>query len=385
MSRSMIRRRQEAERERLAAYDATLRRGRRAPRPAPDIDRALAEAISGFDSDIVRPGDAWRPKLKTRDAAKLRLAAARHLFARFQVAAPLEAIWLDDGGLTSDEVRLRKHWYIVAARGGSLFKEGAGEWLSRKEVHRFLNPPGQLSFDEAFWQAVARSYTDDVGVALRIARSRIASKPRAELGFWREVVQFFCTNGAGREAIDDLCDFLAWKRGRDRRFSVKGRTLGSLGRMMRDWHRDLGAIARIEAARRRAEAAARPWVQATEGGRWPGSPLADWSWQPASKEAKGRREEYAVRQLVTAEALVEETRAMHHCVSTYAHKCIAGHASIWSMVRRVAGREQRLLTIEMDRNHRAVQVRGLANRLATDDEAEVLARWAKARGVLLAM
>ena len=74
---------------------------------------------------------------------------------------------------------------------------------------------------------------------------------------------------------------------------------------------------------------------------------------------------------------------MHHCVWTYAGKCIAGHASIWSL-RRKAGRDaSRLLTIELDRDDRAVQIRGFGNRLASADETKVLDRWAQARGVSL--
>jgi hypothetical protein len=72
---------------------------------------------------------------------------------------------------------------------------------------------------------------------------------------------------------------------------------------------------------------------------------------------------------------------MRHCVSTYAAKCIAGHASIWSLRRCTKDRIDRLLTIEVDKQGRAVQVRGLANRLAYADERHVLERWAKARGV----
>lgn len=382
MSRSMIKRRQEAERQRLAAYDATLKRVRRNPRPAPDIDNALAEAIRGFETAIVRCRETWRPKLKTRDVARLRLAAARHLFARFPVSASLERIWLDAGDLDADEVRLRRHWYVVAARGGSLYKEGAAGLLSRKEVHRFLNPPGDLSFEASFWQAIARTYTDDLGAALRIAHSKVARQPRDQIAFWREVVQFFCANPATREEIDDLCDFLVWKRDRDRDFSVKGRTPGSLARMMREWHQDVDAIARIAAAQRRAQGDGRFRPLLAEG-RWDGSSLADWAWKPASREAKARREEYVVRQLCTGAELVDETRAMHHCVWTYAGKCIAGQASIWSLVRRISGREQRLLTIELDRGNRAVQVRGFANRVATADEGQILARWASERGVAL--
>jgi hypothetical protein len=50
-------------------------------------------------------------------------------------------------------------------------------------------------------------------------------------------------------------------------------------------------------------------------------------------------------------------------------------------VHRRPGGVDVMLTIELDRQHRAVQVRGFANRLARPDEQTILARWAKARGV----
>lgn len=384
MAPSMMKRRQEAERLRAQAYDATLRRVSRAPRPAPDFEKALEEAKRGFAHLIVREAMFWRPKLKTRDPARLRLAAARYLFANYPVAAPLERIWLDTAGLDDAEVRLRKGWYVIAARGGSLWKEAAGKWLTRKEAHAFLNPPGDLSFEEAFWQAVARGFTDDLGMALRIARSKIAATPRAELAFWREAARFFCQAGASLAEIDDLCDFLAAAKRRTGGFSLKGRTLASLNRLMAEWHRDLDAIERIEAARRVMAAQGRAGgQQRADGGRWPGSPLADWSWQPSAKDARTRNESFAVRQLRTAAELAEETRAMRHCVSTYAAKCIAGQASIWSLTHKVPGKTERLLTIELDRQNRAAQVRGFANRLAHADEVKVLMRWGKARGVVV--
>ena len=154
---------------------------------------------------------------------------------------------------------------------------------------------------------------------------------------------------------------------------------------MREWHRDLEAVARIEAARRRAEAArarARGLALSEEarGGSWPGAALMDWSWSPATRDRSGR-EAYLVVQLRTAADLVAETRAMHHCVASYAAKCIAGNASIWSLRRRAGGSTERLLTIEVDRQGRAVQVRGFGNRTARSDERTLLERWAKARGI----
>ncbi|WP_352785308.1 hypothetical protein [Mesorhizobium sp. M0643] len=39
---------------------------------------------------------------------------------------------------------------------------------------------------------------------------------------------------------------------------------------------------------------------------------------------------------------------MHHCVSTYAAKCIGDNASIWVLRRTALGKIERLLTIELD-------------------------------------
>jgi hypothetical protein len=386
MARSLMQRRREAECARVEAYEASLRRVSQQARPAPDFQNAIDEAKCGFEARILRDVWAWRPQMKTRDAARLRLAAARYLFARFPVAEHLEQIWMDCHGLAPGEIMLRKRWYIVAAGGGLLYREGAGKWLSRKEVHAFLNPPPGLGFEAAMWQAIARSYSNDPAIALRIARSRIAQTLRAELGFWREVARFFCAHPATVEEMDDFRDYLEDCHRRDRAYSLKGRTLASLGRQMREWHRDLEAIARIEAARRRAEAAqarARGQALAREAagdGKWPGAAIADWAWSPAAKD-HSKREGYLVIQLRAAADLVAETRAMHHCVASYAAKCIAGHASIWSLRRRAAGNTERLLTIELDRQHRAIQVRGFANRAPRTEERKLLERWAKARGI----
>jgi hypothetical protein len=283
--------------------------------------------------------------------------------SRYPVAEHLEQIWIDCSGLDRDEITLRKRWYIVAAGGGSLYREGAGAWLSRKEVHAY-----------------------DPNIVLRIARSRIAQTPRVDLSFWREVARFFCAHPITVEQMDDFRDYLADCHRRNPEFGLKGRTLASLGRQMREWHRDLEAIERIEAARRRAEAAqARAHGQVltrdAPGDRsWPGAAIGDWSWSPAAKD-RSKREEYLVIQLRTAADLVAETRAMHHCVASYASKCIARHASIWSLRRRATGNTERLLTIELDCQYRAIQVRGFANRAPRTEERKVLERWAKGRGI----
>jgi hypothetical protein len=92
MKRSMIQRRQAAERERIELCDAALRRVMRRARPTPDFCKAIEEAERGFSGEVVRDPQAWHPQMKTRDTARLRLAAARHLFALYPVPPMLERI-----------------------------------------------------------------------------------------------------------------------------------------------------------------------------------------------------------------------------------------------------------------------------------------------------
>jgi hypothetical protein len=272
MAGSSIRHRQEAERQRIDAYEMSLRRVFAVGRPPPDFERALDEAGAGLAGYAIRDGARWRPKLKTRDPARLRLAAARHLYARFPVGAHLEAIWISDEGLDATEQRLRRRWYVTAARGDSLYKAGASEWLSRKEVHAFVNAPSGLDFEQAFWFAIARGWAPDAA-AFRIARSKIAPTPRSQIGFWRDAARLFATQAAGADEIDDLTDYLAVRIGADAAYSLKGRTLASLRRASDEWHRDVAAIAGIEAMQQRQIA----FASQTPAGRWAGASLPDWS------------------------------------------------------------------------------------------------------------
>ena len=101
----MIQRRQAAARERTESTTHASPRGPPAPAHA-DFRKAIEDAERGNTSNRARC-HSWHPQMKTRDAARLRLAAARHLFARYPVCAMLERIWIDDAGLDADEVRLR--------------------------------------------------------------------------------------------------------------------------------------------------------------------------------------------------------------------------------------------------------------------------------------
>ena len=92
-----------------------------------------------------------------------------------------------------------------------------------------------MTFAQALSWAIARSYTDDQGLARRIAASKLALADVRAQPFWREATRFFATHAAPPKAIDDLCDFLLAHLHDDPGFSVKGRTLRSLGALEGEW------------------------------------------------------------------------------------------------------------------------------------------------------
>src|SRR5262249_13159800 len=104
-------------------------------------------------------------------------------------------------------------------------------------------------------------------------------------------------------------------------------------------------------------------------------PYGDLTWKARGLDWESGEDEataWTIRELTSAKALAEESRAMHHCVVSYAHRCAHGHAAIFSLcadgLRRV--------TVELDLlRHRIVQVRGACNRSATSEEQVVLERW----------
>jgi hypothetical protein len=360
MALSTIQRRQDAERARVAAYEATLRKPRASSNTL-DVNAIARVVTSGFRDRLIRQPSTWPGRIKSKDPAKIALAIARHVFAAYPVPQHLERIWLGGEQLDQKEIVRRKTWYVEVAQGRSLYKTQTRDVLTRRETHVFVTAPSGLSFNEALWHAVARSYGDDLGVALRIARSKVARHDITP--FWRDAARFFAVNPVPLNEIDDLCDFFEARLAENRRYSLKGRTLSLLRAQCEAWHRDLARIRRVG------------------GGSWEGSPLPDWSCKVRHREQRHKDVTWTVTQIKTGRELAEEGNRMRHCVYSYKPLCMSGRSSIWSVKACNWAGSQRVLTIELDAYNRVVQIRGYANRLPKPSEMSIVRRWATANTI----
>lgn len=140
-------------------------------------------------------------------------------------------------------------------------------------------------------------------------------------------------------------------------FSIKGRTVKSMLRLMGDWHRSLGVgNARLA---------------------WTPSPLHPMLLEEPSQDASAPPRRWQMIELTNSAQLRTEGAALHHCVASYADRCRRGMSRIWSLRFRRGEKVHHVLTIEIDPKRRAVvQARGWANRAASGKPLRLLQDWA---------
>ncbi|MCP4807105.1 MAG: hypothetical protein GY884_17305 [Proteobacteria bacterium] len=161
--------------------------------------------------------------------------------------------------------------------------------------------------------------------------------------------------------VGPLLDFILHRRDGDPRFELKGRTVASLSLDMAAWHGELRQIRRVRGKEFQPSG--------IRAGRF-------------EERRKGRLVIWTVTEILFANALVDEGRALKHCVYSYAGAIERGRCSIWSLRRAGA----RLVTLEVhSATGRIVQARGSCNRDPDDAESAMIRRWADAAGLTVSL
>lgn len=184
-----------------------------------------------------RGADSFKPKTRSSRVERRVLEMARHLFGKHPVPPILWQAWESQGARSGID---SKDWFISVGLGQSFQKTCAKGILTRQEAHIFLACPHALSIEQALFWSVARSQCAADGIALRIARSKLATQEFND--FWRGVARFMADNPPDSTAdAGDFCDYLSWRRAQDRTFEVFGPGFTSLSMRARmlDWHRDM--------------------------------------------------------------------------------------------------------------------------------------------------
>jgi hypothetical protein len=269
---------------------------------------------------------------------------------------------------------VKRRWFVAHASGASFRSLDLPIAMTRKMEHIFLASCDHLSID----YAIRRAELVALGSRPEFVQAVLSTQLGADLSngmFWRTVWHFLIANAANVDLsqIGPIIDFIQAIR-HDRvametpdgtveldppqpAFSMKGRTIQSILRLMEEWHRSLGL--------------------GSTGLAWTPSPLQPMVIEEPSQDASIPPGRWQIIELTNSAQLRTEGSTLHHCVSSYAERCKRGTSRIWSLRLRQGERTYHSLTIEVDLKRRAiVQARGRANRLASGKPLRLLQDWA---------
>ncbi|PJJ60983.1 PcfJ domain-containing protein [Hymenobacter chitinivorans] len=234
---------------------------------------------------------------------------------------------------------------------------GLPQPLTKKLEHAMRQAPAGCTYIEAlrYGQLACRGALEWIGPVLQTEWSRTVGP---DDDFWLGVVDFFAAAPmVDPQQFGPVCDWIQQKRtvginGEPPQpgFSLKGRTMESVLARTEQWHRGLAHM-----RRHAGELLSTTW-----------NPL------PVNDFTSGDDQRIRITQLRTYEELVDEGRALRHCVASYLYSCQQGRCGIFGFKLDGA----RTLTLEVLRNRTIVQVRGRYNRVMTEAERFWLTRWA---------
>lgn len=296
---------------------------------------------------------------------------AQHLLCKYEVPLFLASAWYTTGDTDADK---KRGWFVAHAGGASFRSLGLPISMTRKMERIFLASHDHVPIETAIRRA------ELVGLGMRedfvqaVLSTRLA-KDLSHGKFWRTFWMFLVAHARSiePEQIGPMIDFVQAIR-HDRlsvetpdgmaemeapqpAFSMKGRTVQSMFRLMREWHRSLNMCG--------------------AGHSWAPSPLQPMLIEELSQDPSAPPRRWQMMELTDGRQLRTEGAALRHCVASYADRCRRGVSRIWSLRLRNGDAVRHVLTIEIDPKRRAiVQARGLANRSASGKPLQLLQQWA---------
>lgn len=321
--------------------------------------------------------ETWQPQ-----PGNLRLvfrSLAAHLLTHYPVPGFMDAAWgLPDG----PEGFRQQSWFIRLGRGASFRSLNLPLPLTRRMEHFVRQAPDDFSVSQALRYGETRGMGGGEKLARGIAAGRLGQRVEHP-EFWRTVLRFFVAHPEVQlEHVNPIVDFIHANKfagdevltadGTEPRnapwpdFSIEGRSLKSLMRLVSAWHADL-AISKEN-----------PWCS------WRKSGLRGYHFLEKRPDGSGDLD-WTILELLDSSALHAEGRAMHHCVYAYANRCRHGETTIWSLRLRAAGEEKRMVTIEVDPQKRSiVQAKAKCNACPGSRSGEIIRQWATWAGLQLA-
>jgi hypothetical protein len=300
---------------------------------------------------------SWRPAVSS---------LAHHLICKYKIPIFLASCW----SAADSAADKKRGWFVAHSRGASFRSLDLPIAMTRKMEHLFLASQDHLPIEHAMRRAELLALEAPPAIVSAVMATPLALDLRHS-DFWRTVWIFFIVNAGDVDPtqIGPMIDFIQALR-HDRMqdgmvefgpphptFSMKGRSLSSMLRLMRDWHRSLG-VGAISFS-------------------WARSPFQPLLFDEPGRDGSELPRRWQMMELTDSAQLRNEGAALRHCVASYADRCHRGSSSIWSLRFWRAAKIHHVLTVEVDPKKRTViQARGRANRAASGRSLGLLKDWA---------
>ena len=332
-------------------------------------------ALANHHGSWIRSVETWKVKKHNRDRQFSELA--RHLLAAYEVPIFMDSVWFN-GNVT------HQTWFKHIGTGQNI--RTASDMpisLTKKMAHHFLKAPRQYTIEEALRWGQVHALGGNRYLADALRGTRLIEAFSND-DFWLNVIRFFIAHPMlDVNHVNPIIDYIWHQKYENQRvfvergvareigpaqpnFSMRGRTPETLLRQVEGWHGELGSVSK----NRELE--------------WHGSEIGEFHLLEGSEAARNMKF-WSIRELLSSDELIDESRALRHCVSTYASSCHTGRSSIWSMEIEDENGRRKILTIEVAPGAKVIrQVRGKQNRSATPKEKDLLGKWADQEGLRLA-
>jgi hypothetical protein len=320
------------------------------------IDALLA--LARRDSDWIRPLEDWKPD--SHSPRRQFGSLARHLLARYTVPAFIDTAWFHG---STPKAQAEQDWFRHIGIGKNIRTADIPVQLTKMAAHHFLLAPKDFTIDGAFRWGQIIALGGNEYLVRAVTATRLGWLMEDE-PFWKSVIHFFVNNPmldpaclgpmvdyiynekfAPQESIGDYGQ-VVFGPPRNPEFSMKGRTVPALLRLVETWHRQLAKETR------------KPVI------RWEPSGIGSFSLTERDRDSE-QQVMWTVEELLDSKSLNEEGKAMHHCVASYARSCENGKTSIWSLRvgEEYSKSTHRVMTIEVHNDSRKlVQARGRCNK-----------------------
>jgi hypothetical protein len=331
-------------------------------------------AIATHGHAWLRPLNEW--KVVSNNPGRQFASLVRHLFAQYPVPPFLDSAWFRHSRT--------QNWFLHVGRGRSIrTAERLYFPLTKREAHEFMLAPDDYTIEQALRWGQMRALNGNRRMVDAVCGTRLCNL-FAHNDFWVSVLRFFIQNPF-LDAVHygPIIDYIHSQKFERQEvfvrpgvieqqppshpgFTMRGRTPESLLRQVGAWHAQLGREQRFGPA------------------QWKSSEINGLSLIEGHAQSNNMRR-WTITELLNRDALVNDGRAMRHCIATYARSCADGHSSVWSMQCENAEGLERVLTIEVRPSSRMVmEARGKFNAAPTPQSMRILRQWTEKEGLSLA-